>query len=107
MHKYECSVYSALQPNVLPINSRAVLRIVLLKAAKKIPQDDLEIFEKRLQSHTKDMEQRNKEQFERILLSAKAVHAYSKTNMDINEVVDYFGKVHQPTWAHIQVGVQC
>ena len=107
MHKYECSVYSALQPNVLPINSRAVLRIVLRRAAKKIPQDDLEIFEKRLQSHTKDMEQRNNEQFERILLSAKAVQAYSKTDMDLNEIVDYFGKVQQSTCAHVPAGVQC
>lgn len=60
---------------------------------KKLSQNDVEVFEEQLQSHTKDIEQTNRKQFERILLSAKAVHSYSKTDLDLNTIVYYFGKV--------------
>lgn len=66
---------------------------MLLKAAKKLSAQDVDLFENRLVSHTKDIEQQDREQFERILLSAKAVHSYSKTDIDLSSIVDYFGKV--------------
>lgn len=61
---------------------------------KKLSAQDVDLFENGLVSHTKDIEQRNQKQFERILLSAKAVQSYSKTEMDLNSIADYFGKVN-------------
>ncbi|KAL1957992.1 hypothetical protein VTO42DRAFT_5204 [Malbranchea cinnamomea] len=92
-HKYECAIYRDLYPKVLPVNSRAVMRLVLLRAVKRLSQKDIDIFEKDLQSHIKAIEQTNKEQFERLVLSAKAVHSYSKTDMHLNTIVDYFAKL--------------
>jgi SET and MYND domain-containing protein len=82
-----------MHPHVLPTNSRAVLRIVLLKAAKKLSQGDLEIFEKQLQSHIKDIERTDQKRFQMISLSAEAVRTYSKTNLSLETLRDYFGKV--------------
>jgi SET and MYND domain-containing protein len=81
-----------MQPHVLPTNHRAVLRILLLKSANKLPQGDLEIFEKQLESHIKDIERTNQRRFQLISLSADVVHTYFR-GLSLDTVRDYFGKV--------------
>lgn len=99
-HKHECAIYKDLHPRVLPVNSRAVLRILFLKSGKikDVTQaaQQIQSFEN-LQSHIQEISQINKEQYERIVLSAKAVHQYSKTNIDLSTIIGYFAKVRTST----------
>ncbi|KAF3482094.1 histone methyltransferase SmyD1b [Arthroderma uncinatum] len=92
IHKYECAIYKQLHPRVLPINSRAVLRIVKLRASKKEDARlDVGMFET-LRSHMKEISGSNKEQYERIMLCAKAEKEYSKTDLDLEVIAEYFAK---------------
>ena len=53
---------------------------------------NLQLFEK-LQSHIQEISKTNKEQYERIILSARAVHQYAQTDLDFTTIIAYFAKV--------------
>ena len=77
----------------MPINARAVLRIVLLTTTKESGwQQDFQAFLK-LESHYKDILDSSKEQIERIMLSSQAVHAYSKSKLSVGTISAFFAKV--------------
>ncbi|KAL4888946.1 hypothetical protein BDV59DRAFT_187581 [Aspergillus ambiguus] len=79
-HSLECSIFSKLQPRVLPVNARAVLRIVQRSARHKYTPEELDLFAQ-LETHEQDIRHENGPQWERITLSAKAVKAYSRADM--------------------------
>ncbi|KAF9885658.1 hypothetical protein FE257_012640 [Aspergillus nanangensis] len=88
-HSLECGVFSKLAPRVLPINARAMLRMVLRSARRKYTAAELDLFVQ-LEMHVRDMRRQNVAQWERIQLSSKAVRAYSGTEMN-EEAVAAFG----------------
>ncbi|KAK2868076.1 hypothetical protein FQN49_003181 [Arthroderma sp. PD_2] len=93
IHKYECAIYKKLHPRILPVNSRAVLRIIKLRNSKKLDAlQDMEMFDK-LRSHVKEISESNKEQYERIMLCAKAEKEYSETDLDLETIAEYFAKL--------------
>ncbi|KAL4914717.1 hypothetical protein BDW62DRAFT_189911 [Aspergillus aurantiobrunneus] len=90
-HGLECSIYKNLKPKILPINARAVLRMVLRAEAKKnaYTHEELDLFQT-LETHIREICENNSAQFERITLSSKAVKEYSGTQME-EEVISAFG----------------
>ncbi|KAK2738631.1 hypothetical protein FQN57_006949 [Myotisia sp. PD_48] len=92
-HKAECALFKKLHPRILPINARALLRIIFHRASKKFEAlQDTAMFNQ-LNTHLKEIAETNKEQHERILLSAKAVHEYSETKLDLDLIIDYCAKL--------------
>jgi SET and MYND domain-containing protein len=91
-HSLECPIFSKLQPKVLPNNARAILRIILRHRKGKIEPQQLEGF-LRLETHARDIRETNQEQWNRILLSAKAVKEYSGVDMDEEYISSFFAKV--------------
>ncbi|RAL03410.1 S-adenosylmethionine-dependent methyltransferase [Aspergillus ibericus CBS 121593] len=88
-HALECSIFRNLQPRVLPINARAMLRMVLRHGRGKYSSEELDQF-LQLETHIKDVREKNAPQWERISLTSKAVKAYSGTDMS-EEVISAFG----------------
>ncbi|PLB48078.1 SET domain-containing protein [Aspergillus steynii IBT 23096] len=88
-HSLECPVYQKLRPRVLPINARAVLRIVLRSQRQKCTPQELDLF-LQLETHVQDIERENPAQLERIGLSSKAVKVYSETDVK-EETISAFG----------------
>ncbi|GKZ34699.1 hypothetical protein AbraIFM66950_005051 [Aspergillus brasiliensis] len=88
-HSLECSIYQQLKPRVLPINARAVLRMVLRSERQKYASEELDQF-LQLETHIKDIRDQSASQWERISLSSKAIKAYSGTEMS-EEVISAMG----------------
>ncbi|KAI3004319.1 hypothetical protein CBS147346_5005 [Aspergillus niger] len=88
-HSLECSIYQNLKPRVLPINARAVLRMVLRSELQKYSSEELDQF-LQLGTHIKDIRDQSASQWERISLSSKAIRAYSGTDMS-EEVISAMG----------------
>ncbi|KAL4965633.1 S-adenosylmethionine-dependent methyltransferase [Aspergillus stella-maris] len=90
-HSRECAIYKNLQPKVLPINARALLRVVVRCGMKKnsYTAEELDVF-RSLETHIREMREGDKAQFERIALTSKAVKAYSGTDFE-EEVLSAFG----------------
>ncbi|KAI9036710.1 S-adenosylmethionine-dependent methyltransferase [Aspergillus affinis] len=88
-HSLECSIYQKLKPRVLPINARAVLRIVLRSQRQKCTPQEMELF-LQLETHVQEIQRDNPAQLERIGISAKAVKVYSGTDMK-EETISAFG----------------
>ncbi|KAM5494755.1 hypothetical protein MaudMau93_000053 [Microsporum audouinii] len=93
IHKHECATYKRLYPKVLPVNSRAALRILKLRSSKQPDvQQDLSMF-RSLRSHFKEIAETNMEQYERIMLCAKAEKEYSHSDLDIETIAEYLAKI--------------
>lgn len=90
-HSRECPIYKNLHPKILPINARAIMRMVLRIGAKKntYTQEELELFQT-LETHIRDIREGNSEQWERISLTSKAVKQYSQTGIE-EELLSTFG----------------
>ncbi|KAH8432153.1 S-adenosylmethionine-dependent methyltransferase [Aspergillus melleus] len=88
-HSLECSIYQKLKPRVLPINARAILRIVLRSQRRKCTPQEMDLF-LQLETHVQDIQRENPAQLERIGLSAKAVKVYSGTDVK-EETISAFG----------------
>ncbi|GLB05181.1 hypothetical protein AtubIFM57258_011217 [Aspergillus tubingensis] len=88
-HSLECTIYQKLKPRVLPINARAVLRMVLRSERQKYSDEELDQF-LQLETHIKDIRDKSASQWERISLSSKAIKAYSGTDMS-EEVISAMG----------------
>ncbi|KAL2872429.1 S-adenosylmethionine-dependent methyltransferase [Aspergillus lucknowensis] len=89
-HSMECAIYKKLKPKILPNNARAVLRMVLRTAAKKnayAPQE-MELFYQ-LETHIREIREKNHAHWERISLSSMAVKEYSGTDMKL-ELISAF-----------------
>ncbi|KAL3489722.1 SET and MYND domain protein [Aspergillus germanicus] len=94
-HRFECSVFKALKPRVLPTNARAVLRIILRLAAparSAYSPKELSLLHE-LESHSDEIRDKNPASWERITLSAMAVKHYSGTNMELEEIVKISAKL--------------
>ncbi|KAL1965972.1 hypothetical protein VTN77DRAFT_4912 [Rasamsonia byssochlamydoides] len=91
-HSLECSIYSKLYPKILPNSVRAVLRIVLRHSNQKYNSDEFETFLK-LETHAQEIRARDEEQWNRILLSAKAIREYSGVNVDEEIISPFFAKL--------------
>ncbi|EER28629.1 hypothetical protein D8B26_001100 [Coccidioides posadasii str. Silveira] len=92
IHKHECKIFKNLYPNVLPTPSRAVLRILLLKKHQEDQGDRLQRFDS-LTSHLTETIRTKPDHFQNLVLCARAIHEYSKTELSLQEVVDCFGKL--------------
>ncbi|PYH39292.1 S-adenosylmethionine-dependent methyltransferase [Aspergillus neoniger CBS 115656] len=88
-HSLECTIYQKLKPRILPINARAVLRMVLRSERQKYSDEELDQF-LQLETHIKDIRDKSASQWERISLSSKAIKAYSGTEMS-EEVISAMG----------------
>ncbi|KAL5365117.1 SET domain-containing protein [Aspergillus floccosus] len=88
-HSLECTIFSKLKPRVLPVNARAVLRIVQRRARRKYSSQELDLF-LQLETHEKEIRHENAPQWERIALSSKAVKAYSQTDTP-EDLISAFG----------------
>ncbi|GAB1211892.1 hypothetical protein ATERTT37_001016 [Aspergillus terreus] len=88
-HSLECAIFSKLKPRVLPVNARAVLRIVQRSARRKYTPQELDLFQQ-LETHEKEIRHENAPQWERIALSSKAVKAYSQTDTP-EDTISAFG----------------
>lgn len=91
-HSLECPIYSNLYPKILPNSVRAILRIVLRHSKQKYSSEEFETFLK-LETHARELCARDNEQWNRILLSAKAVREYSGVDMDEELISPFFAKV--------------
>jgi hypothetical protein len=76
----------------LPNNARAILRIVLRHEHQRYGNQELDMF-LNLKTRGREIHDRNKEQWDRILLSARAVKEYSGTNMMEEMISSFFAKV--------------
>ncbi|KAJ5542318.1 hypothetical protein N7535_004738 [Penicillium sp. DV-2018c] len=85
-HSFECPIFKRLQPRVLPINARAILRIVARIARNKYDSEELKMFEG-LQSHMKEFAATG--QLDRMTLTAAAVKTYSGTAVDEAKIANY------------------
>ncbi|KDB20383.1 hypothetical protein H109_07659 [Trichophyton interdigitale MR816] len=93
IHKHECAIYKKLYPKILPVNSRAVLRIVKLRNSnEEHVKSDLTMFLS-LRSHLNEITNSNQEQCERIMLSAKAEKEYSGSDLDIETIAEYLARI--------------
>jgi SET and MYND domain-containing protein len=92
-HSLECAIFSKLKPRVLPVNARAVLRIVQRSARRKYTPQELDLFQQ-LETHEKEIRHENAPQWERIALSSKAVKAYSQTDTPEDTISAFGAKVH-------------
>ena len=99
-HSLECSIYQKLRPRVLPINARAVLRIVLRSQRRKCTPQEMELF-LQLETHVQDIQRENPAQLERIGLSAKAVKVYSGTEVK-EETISAFGAKVSERYRHFE-----
>ncbi|BCS03546.1 S-adenosylmethionine-dependent methyltransferase [Aspergillus luchuensis] len=88
-HSFECTIYQKLKPRILPINARAVLRMVLRSERQKYSDEELDQF-LQLETHIKDIRDESASHWERISLSSKAIKAYSGTEMS-EEVISAMG----------------
>ncbi|OJJ31158.1 hypothetical protein ASPWEDRAFT_176257 [Aspergillus wentii DTO 134E9] len=88
-HSLECPIYQKLKPRILPNNARAILRMVLRSGRRKYAAQELDLFV-RLETHVREILDQNMKQWERIALSAKAVKAYSGTEMS-EQALSAFG----------------
>ncbi|KAL5343926.1 hypothetical protein BJX70DRAFT_3510 [Aspergillus crustosus] len=93
-HSRECKIFKDLQPKVLPINARALLRVVLRARSRKNPytQEELQLFQS-LGTHIRDIREGNTAQWERISLTSKAIKEYSKTEMEEEDISAYGAKL--------------
>ncbi|KAL2834297.1 hypothetical protein BDW59DRAFT_156238 [Aspergillus cavernicola] len=90
-HSLECGIYQTLKPRVLPINARAILRMVLRTGASKngYTSQDLEELGA-LETHIQEIRNESPAQWERIALTSKAVKEYSGTEME-EEMISAYG----------------
>ncbi|KAL4927640.1 S-adenosylmethionine-dependent methyltransferase [Aspergillus undulatus] len=95
-HSRECAIFKNLKPKVLPINARALLRVVLRVQAKKnaYTSGELDLF-RTLETHIRDLRDGSdgndgKTQWERVALTSKAIKTYSGTNIE-EEVLSAYG----------------
>ncbi|KAL4956153.1 hypothetical protein BDW69DRAFT_192654 [Aspergillus filifer] len=90
-HSGECAIFKNLKPKVLPINARALLRVVVRCGMKKnsYTVEELDLF-RSLETHVREVREGDKAQFERIAMTSKAVKAYSGTEFE-EEVLSAFG----------------
>ncbi|KAL4998059.1 hypothetical protein BDV10DRAFT_78876 [Aspergillus recurvatus] len=93
-HSRECAIFTNLKPKVLPINARALLRMVLRTEAEKnaYRQEELGLFQS-LETHIDDILEKNAPQAERLALTSRAVKQYSKTDMEDEKIVAYHAKL--------------
>jgi hypothetical protein len=82
-----------LYPKILPNSVRAVLRIVLRQSSQKYDNEEAETFLK-LETHLQDIRARSEEQWNRTLLSAKAVREYSGVGESEESISAFFAKVN-------------
>lgn len=85
-HSAECKIFKNLAPRVLPINARAMLRIILRRGRQKYTREELDSFAQ-LETHLEEIREQRASQWERIELSAKAVKLYSMSDMEEEAVV--------------------
>ncbi|KAL4979823.1 hypothetical protein BDW66DRAFT_156888 [Aspergillus desertorum] len=93
-HCHECAIFRSLAPKILPINARALLRMVLRTGPKKnaYTREELGFFQT-LETHFDDILEKNAPQAERIALTSRAVKEYSKTDMEYEKIVAYHAKL--------------
>ncbi|KAL4910422.1 hypothetical protein BDW74DRAFT_173878 [Aspergillus multicolor] len=93
-HSHECAIFRKLKPRVLPINARALLRMVLRTNAKKnaFSKEELDLF-RSLETHIVDIRRANSEQWQRIALTAKAVKEYSGTELEEELIAAFCAKL--------------
>ncbi|KAI9372090.1 hypothetical protein BJX61DRAFT_543038 [Aspergillus egyptiacus] len=90
-HSLECAIYRDLKPKILPINARALLRIVLrMKAKKNTYTKEEQGYFASLETHIHEIRQNNPTQWERIELTTKAVKEYSGTDF-AEDIISTFG----------------
>ncbi|RAH86414.1 SET and MYND domain protein [Aspergillus japonicus CBS 114.51] len=88
-HALECAIFQKLRPRILPINARAVLRMVLRSERQRYPPEEVELF-RQLETHINDIRAENPAQWQRIAISSKAVKAYSGVEM-VEELISAYG----------------
>ncbi|KAJ0421803.1 SET and MYND domain protein [Aspergillus carlsbadensis] len=94
-HRFECSIFKALKPRVLPTNARAVMRIILRLAASArsaYSPKELSLL-CQLESHVDEIRDKNPASWERMTLSAMAVKHYSGTDMGLEEILKLSAKL--------------
>ncbi|KAL2856568.1 SET and MYND domain protein [Aspergillus pseudoustus] len=94
-HRLECPIFKKLKPRILPINARAVLRIILRMSAPPrfaFDPDELNLFDQ-LESHMDEIRTTNAPVWERITLSSMAVKRYSGTEMELEEILKISAKL--------------
>ncbi|KAF7503433.1 hypothetical protein GJ744_003763 [Endocarpon pusillum] len=92
VHKHECSLFARLHPNILPNNVRAVVQLLLLRKAVRLPRGEWDDF-MNLESHLQQWESRNGRQWEDIGLMARGTKEYAETNLSEETLREVFGKL--------------
>lgn len=87
----ECKIFQKLQPQILPNNARALLRMVLRTGKGKYSPQELGVFSN-LETHIAEI-QKNQTQMERVSLTTKAVKNYSETDMTEEAISAYAARV--------------
>lgn len=93
IHRHECKIFQGVHPNVLPGYSRAVLKLILYKRHFQDTHGDrIQRFES-LECHLKNTIETKPAHFEKLVLSARAIREYSKTDLGLQEIVEHFIRV--------------
>lgn len=92
MHKHECGLFARLHPYVLPNNVRAVIQLLLLRKAAKLPAGEWDDLMK-LESHLEEWQLRGGQDWENIGLMARGTKEYSGTDLGEETLREVFGKV--------------
>ncbi|EEP76645.1 predicted protein [Uncinocarpus reesii 1704] len=93
VHKHECKIFKKLHPNILPTNSRVVLRIIIFKTYRQDdPGGNMQRFDA-LESHQIQTLKSKPEYFQKLALSARAVREYSGTELSLHKIIEYFCKL--------------
>ncbi|KAL1867601.1 hypothetical protein Plec18167_008601 [Paecilomyces lecythidis] len=96
-HSLECSIYQELRPKILPNLARAVLRIVLRRVNRKYDDSEFDTFQM-LETHAKEIRDTNQDQWNRILLTAKAVKEYSRSDIEEESIASFLAKLDLNTF---------
>lgn len=91
VHRHECALFARLHPNILPNNVRAIVQLLLLRKASKLPLGEWHDF-MRLESHLEEWESRGGQNWENICLMARGAKEYSGTDLDEQTLREIFGK---------------
>lgn len=92
VHKHECSLFARLHPNILPNNVRAIVQLLLLRKASRLPPGEWDDFMK-LESHLPRWKSEGGQMWENIGLMARGAKEYSGTDLDEETLRETFAKL--------------
>ncbi|KAF7716221.1 Uncharacterized protein PECH_005112 [Penicillium ucsense] len=90
-HSLECAIFQNLKPQILPVNGRALLRIVLRASKNKCPPEEMKLFTN-LETHVQEVSE-SQAHLDRMNLLSKAVKNYSDVDVSQEVIMGYAARL--------------